>query len=109
LKKGRAATMTQDYKRNGTTTLFAALDARRASSSASANRGTVHALRSSRMPSTTIDRHNADPKPFVWTKSAEVILTKERRALDALEAINSGYQPLDSEHSHVPSQAHRTR
>ena len=28
LKKGRAATMTHDYKRNGTTTLFAALDVR---------------------------------------------------------------------------------
>ena len=28
LKKGRAATMTHDYKRNGTTTLFAALDAK---------------------------------------------------------------------------------
>ena len=26
LKKGRAATMTHDYKRNGTMTLFAALD-----------------------------------------------------------------------------------
>jgi poly(A) polymerase Pap1 len=26
LKKGRAATMTRDYKRNGTTTLFAALN-----------------------------------------------------------------------------------
>ena len=26
LKKGRAATMTHDYKRNGTTTLFAALN-----------------------------------------------------------------------------------
>ncbi len=26
IKKGRAATMTHDYKRNGTTTLFAALD-----------------------------------------------------------------------------------
>ena len=26
MKKGRAATMTHDYKRNGTTTLFAALD-----------------------------------------------------------------------------------
>jgi len=28
LKKGRAATMTHDYKRHGTTTLFAALDTR---------------------------------------------------------------------------------
>ena len=26
MKKGRAETMTHDYKRNGTTTLFAALD-----------------------------------------------------------------------------------
>ena len=26
MKKGRAATMTDDYKRHGTTTLFAALD-----------------------------------------------------------------------------------
>ena len=26
LKKGRCGTMTQDYKRNGTTTLFAALE-----------------------------------------------------------------------------------
>ena len=45
-----------------------------------------------------LDRHNADPKPFVWTKSAEVILDKERRALDVLEAIEAGNQPLNSEH-----------
>jgi len=45
-----------------------------------------------------LDRHNADPKPFVWTKSAEVILDKERRALDALDAIKDGNQPSDSEH-----------
>src|SRR5882672_9572448 len=45
-----------------------------------------------------LDRHNADPKPFVWTKSAEVILDKERRALDTLEVIQDGNQPLDSEH-----------
>ena len=45
-----------------------------------------------------VDRHNADPKPFVWTKSAEVILEKERRALDRLEAINAGYQASESEH-----------
>jgi transposase len=45
-----------------------------------------------------LDRHNADPRPFVWTKSAEVILDKERRALDAFEAIKAGNQPSDSEH-----------
>jgi hypothetical protein len=38
------------------------------------------------------------PKPFVWTKSAEVILNKERRALDVLEAIKAGNQSLDPEH-----------
>ena len=56
-----------------------------------------------------VDRHNADPKPFVWTKSAEVILEKERRALDRLEAINAGYQASEAEHSDVPSQALRSR
>jgi hypothetical protein len=40
--------------------------------------------------------HNADPKPFVWTKSAELILRRERRALDALDAIR-GNQPPESE------------
>jgi hypothetical protein len=34
----------------------------------------------------------------VWTKSAEVILDKERRALDVLEAIKARNQPSDSEH-----------
>ena len=43
-------------------------------------------------------RHNDDPKPFVWTKSAEDILTRERRALDLLDLIRDGYQPSESEH-----------
>jgi transposase len=37
-----------------------------------------------------LDRHNADPKPFVWTKTAKAILAKERRALDLLEAVKAG-------------------
>ena len=41
--------------------------------------------------------HNADPKPFVWTKTVEVILKKERRALEALEAV-AGNQATESEH-----------
>jgi transposase len=45
-----------------------------------------------------LDRHNSDPKPFVWTKTADVIIEKERRALDRLEAIKSGNQPSESEH-----------
>ena len=31
--------------------------------------------------------HNAKPKPFVWSKTAEDILTGERHALDALDQI----------------------
>ena len=45
-----------------------------------------------------LERHNANPKPFVWTKTAKVILAKERRALDALERVKDGYQASDSEH-----------
>src|SRR6516225_8703147 len=177
LKKGRAATMTHDYKRNGTTTLFAALDAKsglvigechprhRAKEFikflkridrcvrkhldihlvldnyathktpavkrwlAKHHRFHVHftptsaswlnlverffaeitqkRIRRGAFASVTelkdaihdyLDRHNANPKPFMWTKSAEVILAKERRALEALEALKSGHQPTDSEH-----------
>ena len=32
-------------------------------------------------------RHNAKPKPFTWTKTAENILARERRALDTLDEI----------------------
>lgn len=37
-----------------------------------------------------LDQHNTDPKPFVWTKSAEMILAKERRAKDKLDQIRLG-------------------
>ena len=177
LKKGRAATMTHDYKRHGTTTLFAALDVKsgivigecqprhRAKefirflkridrcvrkhldihlvldnygthktpevkawlarhrrfklhftpTSASwlnlverffaeittkrIRRGIFRSVADLEQAiHDYLDRHNCDPKPFVWTKSAEIILEKERRALDLLEAIKDGNQPLDSEH-----------
>ena len=45
-----------------------------------------------------LSAHNANPKPFVWTKTADVILEKERRALDAFETVKGGYQALESEH-----------
>lgn len=32
-------------------------------------------------------QHNEKPKPFRWTKTAQNILTRERRALDALDEI----------------------
>lgn len=45
-----------------------------------------------------LEYHNADPKPFVWTKPATVILDKEARALARLRTIKGGNQALESEH-----------
>ena len=36
-----------------------------------------------------LDHHNADPKPFVWTKSADDILAKVNRARAALETLKT--------------------
>ena len=177
LKKGRAATMTHDYKRHGTTTLFAALDVKsglvigecqprhRAKefirflkqidrcvqdhlavhlvldnysthktpavnawlakhprfklhftpTSASwlnlverffaeitrkrIRRGVFTSVADLKQAiHDYLDHHNANPKPFVWTKTAKAILAKERRALDALERVKNGYQASDAEH-----------
>ena len=35
-----------------------------------------------------LDHHNADPKPFIWTKSAGEILEKVARAKQALESVH---------------------
>lgn len=63
--------MTHDYKRNGTTTLFAALNTLD---------GTVVGRC---LPKHThkgyIREHNRASKPFVWTKPAEDILEKLSR------------------------------
>jgi len=45
-----------------------------------------------------LDHHNADPKPFFWTKSAEEILAKVSRARNALEPLASGNRALDPLH-----------
>jgi transposase len=177
LKRGRAATMTHDYKRHGTTTLFAALDVasglvigeclprhrakeflrflRRIDRAVRRdldvhlildNYGThkttevkawlakhprfhCHFTPTSASWLNLVERffaeitrkrirrgtfnsvadledaihdyllhHNAKPKPFMWTKTAERILERERRALDKLEAVKAGNQALDSQH-----------
>jgi transposase len=177
LKKGRAATMTHDYKRHGTTTLFAALDVKTGKvigeclprhrakefirflkrinrvvkkgldvhlvldnygthktpevkewlaahprfhlhftpTSASwlnlverffaeittkrIRRGAFHSVAElERAIREYLECHNADPKPFVWTKPAAVILDKEARALAKLRTIKGGNQALESEH-----------
>jgi len=169
LKKGRAATMTHDYKRNGTTTLFAALDVKSGIVIGEChprhrakefirflkridrcvakhldihlildNYGTHKApavkawlakhprfklhftptsaswlnlverffaeittkrIRRGTFASVSeleeaihdyLDQHNAEPKPFVWTKTAKAILNKEARALEALRTIQTG-------------------
>ena len=169
LKPGRAATMTHDYKRHGTTTLFAALDVKsglvvgeclprhrakeflrflRKIDRAVAKHLDVHLVLDNYATHKTpevkawltrhprfhlhftptgaswlnlverffaeitnkrirrgvfrsvseledaihdyLDRHNAEPKPFQWTKSADTILAKERRALEKLEQIKMG-------------------
>ncbi|MFZ0852832.1 MAG: IS630 family transposase [Hyphomicrobiaceae bacterium] len=171
LKKGRAATMTHDYKRHGTTTLFAALDVRSGlvigecqprhrakefirflkvidrivhkhfdlhlivdnygthktpevkawlakhprfhlhftpTSASWLNlverffaEITIKRIRRGTFSSVTelkhaihdyLAQHNADPTPFVWTKTADTILAKERRALDAFDAVKALYQ-----------------
>ena len=175
LKKGRAATMTHDYKRHGTTTLFAALDVKTGAVIGQCqprhrakefirflrtiDRNTPNALdlhlivdndtthktkevqawlakrprfKLHFIPTSAswlnlverffaeitrkrirrgvfqsvpdletairdyLDTHNADPKPFVWTKTANDILAKTARA--ALDAVKIGNQALESEH-----------
>ena len=34
-----------------------------------------------------LPQHNASPKPFAWTKTANDILTRERPAINALDEI----------------------
>ncbi len=166
LKKGRAATMTHDYKRHGTTTLFAALDVKsgtvigdcmprhrakeflkflRQIDRAVPARSDVHLVldnyathktpevkawldkhprfklhftptsaswlnlverffaeitsrRIRRGSYSSVDdleaaiydylaQHNHKPKPFKWTKTAENILTRERRALNKIDEL----------------------
>ena len=36
-----------------------------------------------------IDQHNEDPKPFIWTKTAEQIIEKVGRARLALEKLDN--------------------
>jgi hypothetical protein len=41
-----------------------------------------------------LDRRIGAPKAFVWTKTADTILARERRARDAHEAVKNGNQAL---------------
>jgi transposase len=177
LKKGRAATMTHDYKRNGTTTLFAALNVKTGEVIGEClprhrakefikflnkidtavdkvlnvhlivdnysthktkrvqnwlkrhKRFKMHFIPTSASWLNLVERffaeitgkkirrgafasvaelitaieaylsaHNASPKPFVWTKTAKVILEKDARARAKLQRVKTGNQALESEH-----------
>ena len=165
MKKSRCGTMTHDYKRNGTTTLFAALNMldgtvigqcmprhrhreflgflrtideqtpphldlhlitttpptrpRRSNAGSGGTRASKHFTPTSASWLNMVERffaeisrkrfrrgvfksvselehaimdylenHNADPKPFIWTKSAREILEKVARAKHALESVH---------------------
>ena len=45
-----------------------------------------------------LDHHNGAPKPFVWIKKASVILEKEARARNKLDAVKNGKHPFGGEH-----------
>ena len=45
-----------------------------------------------------ITHRNTEPKPFTWTKTADTIITKNRRARAILDAVKTGNQTLESEH-----------
>ena len=45
-----------------------------------------------------LEKHNVDPKPFVWTKTSDVIIAKYARAKAKLAVVKSGNQALESEH-----------
>ena len=112
MKKSRGATMTHDYKRNGTTTLFAALNVLDGQVIGQGQQHHTHIewlnmverffrditterLRRGVFTSVPelvtaidkyIDHHNINPKPFIWTKSARDILQKVIRANSRLSS-----------------------
>ena len=45
-----------------------------------------------------LDHHNAHPRPFVWTKSADEILAKVSRARRTLQTVAQGNQVINSVH-----------
>jgi hypothetical protein len=65
MKPGRCGTMTHDYKRHGTTTLFAALNVLDGKIIGQCNR--------------CMRETNYNPKPFLWTADPDAIIQKVRR------------------------------
>ena len=83
MKKGRLGTMTHDYKRHGTTTLFAALNVLEGKVIGRCMQRHRHQefIR-------FLDETNDNPKPFIWTADPDQIIA----------AVKRGHQVLDSIH-----------
>ena len=45
-----------------------------------------------------ITHRNTEPKPFTWTKTADTIIAKNRRARAILKEVKTGNQASESEH-----------
>ena len=97
LKKGRAQTLTHDYKRNGTTTLFAALNTLDGAVIGQCLPRHRHQewlkflrqIERGVFPNVPelisaiqayVEHHNRNPKPFIWTARASDILAKVVKA-----------------------------
>lgn len=93
LKRGRCGTTTHNYRRHGTTTLFAALgvlDGEIIGVACSVlKRGT---FRSIVQLQEAIDRFvaeaNDDPRPFRWTKEPDTIIAAVRRWHQVLDPVH---------------------
>ena len=101
LKKGRCGTMTHDYKRNGTTTLFAALnvlDGRVIGRCMQQHRhqefirflNAIEAKVPAGKLSHAIAENNDSPKPFQWTKQPKAIIAAVKRGHQTLDSIHQG-------------------
>ncbi len=55
-----------------------------------------------------LDHDNGDPKPFVWTKTANEILDKKTCALEKRHAIEGGHQALESENYFLKTRSNKT-
>jgi hypothetical protein len=101
LKKGRAQTMTHDYKRNGTTAswinlverLFAEITRQ------AIRRGVFKSVADLEAAiETWLTERNAKPTPFKWTAKASINLEKNARGRRALEQTVSAGTMIESEH-----------
>ena len=73
MQPGLPERRTHDYKRHGTTTLFAALE-----------------IATGKVTARTQPRHRHRAHPFVWTKTTDQILAKAKRPT----TTHSGHLPL---------------